>query len=91
MTTTNENTPAPVAAGNEGNESIRQHSPNNSTPLNQIIVEILFEFLVDTKFGDRENVISADALTLQDVEEICHRFRLPLEEILENAHREMRK
>lgn len=91
MTTTNENTPAPVAAGNEGNESFAEHSPNNTTPLTQTIVNILFEFVLDTKFGDREAPIRADALTLQDVEQICARFRLPLEEVLEMTWREVRK
>lgn len=87
MTTmTNENTPV-AGQGNKGkNESAKSSTTTQPTALNQTIVNTLFELIIDTKFRDRDATIIADRLTLEDVEQICQRFEIPLAEVLEIAH-----
>ena len=83
MTTTKKNTPV-AGQGNEGNEQITEYnSASHSNSLSQKMANIILAMILDTHFSDRSDVIDVKELTVADVEEICHRFRLPLADVLE--------
>lgn len=82
---THEESPASATNTDEGEEQISNTNSANQPTLTQVLVNTLFEMIIDTKFDDRDGYITAADLNLNDVEQICHRFDIPLAEVLEIA------